>query len=232
MVQIRQANDRGHAQFGWLNSYHTFSFGEYYDPKHMGISNLRVINDDTVAPGGGFATHGHRDMEIVSYVLEGTLEHKDSMGNGSVIRPGDVQRMSAGTGVMHSEFNHSKEEPVHFLQIWLQPNKTGVEPGYAERHFSVEERRGRLVLLVSPDGRDGSLQAHQDGFLYGTLLETGEDVQHELAPGRKAYIHVARGNVTVNGQPLGGGDGAQIDDIDQVHLEGLDSAEVLLFDLS
>jgi redox-sensitive bicupin YhaK (pirin superfamily) len=231
MIQIRQADDRGHAQFGWLNSYHTFSFGGYYDPQHMGISNLRVINDDTVTPGGGFATHGHRDMEIVSYVLEGALEHKDSMGNGSVIRPGDVQRMSAGTGVMHSEFNHSKEEPVHFLQIWLEPNKVGVKPGYAERHFPAEERRGRLVLLVSPDGRDGSLQAHQDSFMYGTLLETGEEVQHEFAPGRRAYVHVARGTVAVNGQPLGSGDGAKIEDTRRVHLEGLGSTEVLLFDL-
>ncbi|MEZ5585085.1 MAG: pirin family protein [Candidatus Competibacteraceae bacterium] len=231
MLQIRQAYDRGHAQFGWLDSYHTFSFGGYYDPQHMGVSNLRVINDDTVAPGGGFATHGHRDMEIVSYVLEGALEHKDSMGNGSVIRPGDVQRMSAGTGVMHSEFNHSKENPVHFLQIWLQPNKLGVEPGYAERHFAEEERHGRLALLISPDGRDGSLQAHQDGFLYGTLLEKGEEVKLEVAPGRKGYVHVARGNVAVNGQPLAGGDGAQIADAHRIHLEGLGRAEVLLFDL-
>jgi redox-sensitive bicupin YhaK (pirin superfamily) len=170
MMKIRHSKERGYTQLGWLNSHHTFSFGEYYDPKHMGVSNLRVINDDTVAPGGGFGTHGHRDMEIISYVLDGALEHRDSLGNGSVIRPGNVQRMSAGTGVRHSEFNHSQEEPVHFLQIWLQPNEMGVAPSYAERHFTAEARRGRLVLLVSPDGKDGSLSAHQDGLMYAVAF--------------------------------------------------------------
>ena len=231
MTRLRPANERGHARQGWLDSYHTFSFGHYYDPEHLGFSNLRVINDDTVVPGAGFGTHGHQDMEIISYVLDGALEHKDSMGNGSVIRPGDVQRMSAGTGVQHSEYNHSKSEPVHFLQIWLEPNRFGVEPGYEEKHFSPEERRGRLALLVSPDGRDGSLSAHQDSLLYGTLLEVGEAVEHSLAAGRRAYVHVARGRVSVNGQPMESGDGVALDDVGQVRLEGLGHAEVLLFDL-
>jgi redox-sensitive bicupin YhaK (pirin superfamily) len=232
MTTLRPSNARGHANHGWLDSYHTFSFANYYDPEHMGVSNLRVINDDTVMPGQGFGTHGHQDMEIVSYVLDGALEHKDSMGNGSVIRPGDIQRMSAGTGVRHSEYNPSPTEPVHFLQIWLAPNRTGVQPGYEQKHFPLEDRRGRLVLLVSPDGRDGSLSAHQDGLLYGTLLEAGESVEHPLAAGRRAYVHVARGQLAVNGTPLGSGDGATLDDVDHVHLEGLGHAEVLLFDLS
>ncbi|MFP5418211.1 MAG: pirin family protein [Gammaproteobacteria bacterium] len=231
MTTFRPATERGHANHGWLDSYHTFSFANYYDPAHMGVSNLRVINDDTVMPGEGFGAHGHQDMEIVSYVLDGALEHKDSMGNGSVIRPGDIQRMSAGTGVRHSEYNPSATEPVHFLQIWLVPNRAGVAPGYEQKHFPLEDRRGRLVLLVSPDGRDGSLAAHQDGLLYGTLLEAGESVEHPLASGRRAYVHVARGQVAVNGTPLGSGDGATLDDVDHVHLEGLGHAEVLLFDL-
>lgn len=231
MTTLRPSNARGHANHGWLNSYHTFSFANYYDPEHMGVSNLRVINDDTVMPGQGFGTHGHQDMEIVSYVLDGALEHKDSMGTGSVIRPGDIQRMSAGTGVRHSEYNPSATEPVHFLQIWLTPNRSGVQPGYEQKHFALDDRRGRLVLLVSPDGRDGSLSAHQDGLLYGTLLEAGESVEHPLAAGRRAYVHVARGTTAVNGTPLGSGDGATLDDVDHVHLEGLGHAEVLLFDL-
>lgn len=231
MTTLRPSNARGHANHGWLNSYHTFSFANYYDPEHMGVSNLRVINDDTVMPGQGFGTHGHQDMEIVSYVLDGALEHKDSMGTGSVIRPGDIQRMSAGTGVRHSEYNPSATEPVHFLQIWLTPNRSGVQPGYEQKHFALDDRRGRLVLLVSPDGRDGSLSAHQDGLLYGTLLEAGESVEHPLAAGRRAYVHVARGTAAVNGTPLGSGDGATLDDVDHVHLEGLGHAEVLLFDL-
>ncbi|MHB1402508.1 MAG: pirin family protein [Thiobacillus sp.] len=231
MTTLRPSNARGHANHGWLDSYHTFSFANYYDPEHMGVSNLRVINDDTVMPGQGFGTHGHQDMEIVSYVLDGALEHKDSMGTGSVIRPGDIQRMSAGTGVRHSEYNPSATEPVHFLQIWLTPNRSGVQPGYEQKHFALDDRRGRLVLLVSPDGRDGSLSAHQDGLLYGTLLEAGESVEHPLAAGRRAYVHVARGQVAVNGTPLGSGDGATLDDVDHVHLEGLGHAEVLLFDL-
>jgi len=231
MIRIRPANERGHSKLDWLDSHHTFSFADYHDPNHMGVSNLRVINDDTVAPGGGFATHGHRDMEIVSYVLEGALEHKDSMGNGSVIRPGDVQRMSAGTGVRHSEFNHSPTEPVHFLQIWLIPNKTGVEPAYSQKHFPAGERRGRLTPLVSPDGRDGSIATHQDALLYGTLLEAGETAGHDPQSGRRAYVHVARGRATVNGKELGAGDGAAIEGEQQIRLTGVAAAEVLLFDL-
>jgi redox-sensitive bicupin YhaK (pirin superfamily) len=231
MFALRRAQDRGHANHGWLNSYHTFSFGDYYDPRHLGVSNLRVINDDTVAPGGGFSTHGHRDMEIVSYVLAGALEHKDSMGNGSVIRPGDVQLMSAGTGVRHSEYNHSATEPVHFLQIWLQPNETGIRPGYDQRYFAPEDRQGRLALLVSPDGRDGSMPSHQDALLYGTLLRAEDRLRHELAPGRIAYVHLARGSARVNGELLEAGDGAAITDARGVTLDGIGSAELLLFDL-
>ena len=231
MITSRPAGERGHARLDWLNSYHTFSFGEYHDPAHMGVSNLRVINDDRVAPGGGFATHGHRDMEIVSYVLSGQLEHKDSMGNGSVIRPGDVQRMSAGTGVRHSEHNPSDTEPVHFLQIWLQPNAVGVKPGYAQQHISEEDRRGKLCLLVSPDGRNGSISAHQNALLFSTLLEAGESVEYSLASGRRAWVHVAGGNVIVNGVALGDGDGARVKNESQVRIEGRGNAEVLFFDL-
>ena len=230
MVTLRPAGERGHARFSWLDSYHTFSFGHYYDPAHMGISILRVINDDTVAPGGGFATHGHRDMEIVTYVLSGALEHRDSMGNGSVIRPGDVQRMSAGTGVLHSEYNASQTEPLRLLQIWLLPNREGVTPGYEEKHFDESERRGRLRLLVSPDGRDDSIRAHQDALLYGSLLDPGEAVT--FAPqGRCSYVHVARGRADVNGHPLGDGDGARIEEAAEIRLTGVDAAELLLFDL-
>jgi redox-sensitive bicupin YhaK (pirin superfamily) len=231
MISRRPATERGHTQLDWLNSYHTFSFSEYYDAAHMGVSNLRVINDDTVVPGGGFATHGHRDMEIVSYVLSGQLEHKDSMGNGSVIRPGDVQRMSAGTGVRHSEYNPSDTEPVHFLQIWLQPNKPGVESSYAQQYFSEAERRGKLLLLVSPDGRDGSISAHQDALLYGTLLEAGEALEYNLASDRRVWVHVARGAVTINGVALVEGDGVRIEHESVILAEGRDSAEMLLFDL-
>lgn len=231
MTHMRRAAERGHANHGWLDSFHTFSFGDYYDPEHMGVSNLRVINGDTVAPSGGFAEHGHTDTEIVTYVLDGALEHKDSMGNGSVIRPGDIQRMSAGTGVTHSEYNHASDAPVHFLQIWLQPNRLGVEPGYAQRHFPPEGRRGRLVLLASRDGRDGSISSHQDALLYGSLLEAGDYLKYSIGPNRRAYVHVACGNVTVNGESLNEGDGVAIDDIPEVRLEGISEAEVLLFDL-
>jgi redox-sensitive bicupin YhaK (pirin superfamily) len=231
MITTRNAAERGHARYDWLDSYHSFSFGNYYDPRHMGVSNLRVINDDTVAPGGGFSTHGHRDMEIVSYVLSGALQHKDSMGNGSVIRPGDVQRMSAGSGVLHSEYNPSTQEPVHFLQIWLEPNARGGQPGYAQRHFPEQERRGRLRLLVSPDGRDGSIAAQQDGLVYGTLLAAGAVVEHQMAPQRRVYVHVATGAVKLNGQALGPGDGARVEAEPLIRIEGIDSAEVLLFDL-
>jgi redox-sensitive bicupin YhaK (pirin superfamily) len=231
MITLRPASERGHANLGWLNSYHTFSFAEYHDADYLGGSNLRVINDSTVEPGSGFASHGHRDMEIVSYVLSGQLEHKDSMGNGSVIRPGDVQRMSAGTGVRHSEFNPSSTEPVHFLQIWLQPNQLGVAPSYAQRHFSAAERCGRLCLLVSPDGRDGSLSARQDALLYGTLLDAEQPVEHRLARDRRAWVQVARGAAVVNDLVLGQGDGVRIENEDRVRIQGRQDAEVLLFDL-
>jgi redox-sensitive bicupin YhaK (pirin superfamily) len=232
MLTLRPAQERGATRLGWLNSQHTFSFGQYYDPKHMGVSILRVINDDTVIPGAGFSPHDHNDMEIVSYVLAGALQHKDSMGNGSVIKPGNVQRMSAGTGVQHSEYNASQSEPVHFLQIWLEPNAIGVEPGYQEKYFDPEARRGRLVLLVSPDGREGSIGAHQDGLLYGTLLGQGEAVALDLASNRQAYVHVVRGSVSANGQAMAGGDGAVLRDVSTVQLLGQQGeAEVLVFDL-
>lgn len=231
MLSIRRAAERGHANHGWLDSYHSFSFSSYHDPAYMGYSNLRVINEDRIAPRGGFPTHGHEDMEIVTYVMEGALEHKDSMGNGSIIRPGDVQYMSAGTGVRHSEYNPSADAPVHLLQIWLLPNRNGVEPGYDQRHFTAETRRNRLALLVSPDGRDGSIATHQDGLLYGTLLDDGATVEHPLAADRRAYVQVARGAGKVNGELLRAGDAARIDAGDGVRIEGVDSAEVLLFDL-
>jgi redox-sensitive bicupin YhaK (pirin superfamily) len=231
MIQIRSAASRGHTDLGWLQSAHSFSFGDYQDPRHMGLSNLRVINDDRVAPGRGFATHGHTDMEIVSYVLEGALEHRDSMGNGSVIRPGDVQRMSAGSGVRHSELNPSPDEPVHFLQIWLIPKRQGGDPEYSQRHFPESERRGRLRLLVSPDGRDGSVATYQDALVYGTLLQAGEAVTHAPAAGRRTYVHVARGRVELNGTELAAGDGAAASGEPEVRLTGVEAAEVLLFDV-
>jgi hypothetical protein len=197
----------------------------------MGMSNLRVINDDTVAPGGGFATHGHKDMEIISYVLEGALEHKDSMGNGSVIRPGDVQRMSAGTGVTHSEYNHSTSETVHFLQIWLQPNAMGVAPSYDQRYFPVEERRGRWVLLVSPDGRNGSIATHQDALMFGTLLASGETLEYRFDTGRQGYLHLARGQLRVGNVTLNQGDGLTVQKQELLELEGIEDAEILLFNL-
>jgi len=231
MFAIRHASERGHANHGWLNSYHTFSFAGYYDPEHMGFSDLRVINDDTVSPGGGFATHGHRDMEIISYVLEGALEHKDSMGNGSVIRPGDVQRMSAGSGVHHSEFNHSKTDSVHFLQIWVLPEQTGLKPSYEQKAFSDEEKHGRLRLIGSRDGRDGSVTIHQDVDLYATRLNEGERVSHELAASRRGWIHVARGDAIVNGRRLHAGDGVALAGPESLSLTGVSDAEILLFDL-
>ena len=231
MMTIRRAQERGHSNLGWLDSYHTFSFANYHDPDHIGFSNLRVINDDTVAPGGGFATHGHENMEIISYVLDGGLAHKDSMGNGSVIRTGEVQRMSAGTGVTHSEYNHSSDEPVHFLQIWLLPNRTGVVPGYEQRSFPLEDRREKMVLLVSPDGHDGSIASHQDALLYGTLLESGQRLSHLLADDRRAYVHVADGKANVNGEALGMGDAMAIEGHGEVQLQGIKDAELLIFDL-
>ncbi|MEN8166700.1 MAG: pirin family protein [Pseudomonadota bacterium] len=231
MLQLRPAHERGHTRYAWLNSYHSFSFGDYFDPRQMGVSNLRVINDDIIAPAGGFPTHGHRDMEIVTYVLSGALQHKDSMGNGSLIRPGDVQRMSAGSGIRHSEFNASQKEPVHLLQIWLQPNRRGVKPGYAQRHFPVVERQGRLYLLVSPDGRDGSISTQQDACLYTTILDKGEAVDHPLTPDRQVYLHLASGSVQANGERLSAGDGALIKGEDSVVIAGLTRSELLLFDL-
>ncbi len=232
MITIRSAQDRGVANFGWLDSRHTFSFGNYYDPSNMGFADLRVINEDKVTPGQGFGTHGHRDMEIISYVLEGALEHKDSIGTGSVIRPGDVQRMSAGTGIQHSEFNASKTEPVHFLQIWILPETKGIEPGYEQKTFSEEEKRGTLRLVGSRDGRDGSITIHQDVNLYATALHEGETVNHPLAEGRVAWLQVVRGAVQVNDQPLTAGDGAAISEESYITLQGASTdAEVLLFDM-
>jgi redox-sensitive bicupin YhaK (pirin superfamily) len=231
MLNLRKAEQRGHAHHGWLDSHHTFSFGNYYDPNHMGLSNLRVINDDTVAPGGGFATHSHNDMEIISYVLQGALEHRDSMGNGSVIRRGDVQRMSAGSGVSHSEYNHSASEPVHFLQIWLQPNAFGVEPGYDQRHFPLEQRRGRWRLLVSPDGREGSIATHQNALMFGTLLTAGETLEYRFTGDRQGYLHLASGQLQVGDITLKQGDGLHIQGQQLLRLEGIEEAEALLFDL-
>ena len=232
MMTLRRAQERGHAEHGWLDSFHTFSFADFYDPKHMGFRSLRVINEDRVQPGQGFGTHGHRDMEIISYVLEGALAHKDSIGTGSVIRPGDVQRMSAGTGVRHSEFNGSKTEPVHFLQIWIQPDKAGHPPSYEEKTFSDAEKRGRLRLVASRDGRDGSVTIHQDASLYAGLFDRGEKAAFELARGRYAWIHVARGAVTVNGEVLRAGDAAAIDESGTVEIAGQEQGEVLVFDLA
>ncbi len=231
MIDIRKSDDRGIANFGWLYSRHTFSFGHYYDPRHTGYGPLLVINDDQVQPGQGFGTHGHRDMEIISYVLDGELAHKDSMGNGSVLRHGDVQRMSAGTGVRHSEFNHSATQPVHFLQIWIAPAQEGIAPGYEEKHFDAAAKRGRLRLIASPDGEDGSVRIHQDARLYASLLDADAPVEHALAPGRRAYVHVARGSVSVNGIRLSGGDAAKVEQEASVILGDAEAAEVLLFDL-
>lgn len=230
-LTIRKAEERGRANFGWLDSKHSFSFGHYYDPEHMGHGPLRVINDDRVAPGGGFPPHPHSDMEIISYVLEGGLEHKDSLGTGSVIRPGDVQRMSAGTGIRHSEFNASKSEPVHFLQIWIIPEEQGLKPGYEQKAFPADEKRGRLRLIGSNDGRDGSVTIHQDVDLYATLLARGEEVSHEIASGRGGWVQVARGSVTLNGETLQEGDGVAVTASGMLRLQGVADAEVLLFDM-
>lgn len=231
MMTIRPAGERGHAEHGWLDSHHTFSFADYYDPKHMGFRNLRVINEDRVEAGQGFGRHSHRDMEIISYVLDGALEHSDSMGTGSVIRPGDVQKMSAGKGVAHSEFNGSKQEPVHFLQIWIQPSARGIEPSYEQKAFSREEKQGKLRVVASPDGREGSVTIHTDAVLHAGLFEAGESSELALADGRHAYVHVARGKVKVNGRELGAGDGAALSDEKSVRVEGIDGGEVLVFDL-
>ena len=230
-MQIRRSHERGHADHGWLDSRHTFSFGDYHDPDHMGFRALRVINEDRVAPRGGFPTHGHRDMEILSYVLEGELGHKDSMGTGSVIRPGEVQRMSAGTGVQHSELNASRDRPVHFLQIWIVPDRRGHQPGYEQKAFPEAERTGALKLVASSDGRDGSVTVHQDVSLYSAVLRPGDRVQYTLPAGRHAWIHVARGEVDIDGTRLTAGDAAAIDEAKVIELAGA-GGEVLLFDLA
>lgn len=231
MLDLRKAKDRGSASFGWLTSLHSFSFGHYHDPRHMGFGPLRVINEDRVAPGRGFDAHGHRDMEIISYVLEGALEHKDSMGNGSVLRYGDVQRMSAGSGVVHSEANHSHEDSVYFLQIWIEPNSVKQPPDYEEKHFDTASKLGRLCLIVSPDGRDGSVSMRQDASIYATIMHGGDALVHALAGGRRAYVHVIRGRASVNGVPLEAGDALKIVDEEAVRLDRADAAEILVFDL-
>jgi quercetin 2,3-dioxygenase len=232
MIQVRPAGERGRTEWGWLDSRHTFSFGEYADPAHMGFRSLRVINDDRVEPGEGFGTHGHRDMEILSYVLEGALAHKDSAGGGGVIRPGEIQFMRAGTGVTHSEYNGSKTEPVHFLQIWIVPDTRGLKPGYGQRSFDRDQARRGFVLLASRDGREDSLQVQQDVDLWVTLLEAGEERRLALRPGRHGWVHLARGQASVNGQALREGDGAALSGEDAVALAGQGSAEVLVFDLA
>ena len=232
MITVRHANERGIANFGWLDSRHTFSFGEYYDPAQLGFGPLRVINEDRVSPGQGFGTHGHKDMEIISYVLEGALEHKDSIGTGSVIRPGDVQVMSAGTGIRHSEFNHSKTDPVHFLQIWVVPDRQGIAPRYEQKTFPDAEKRGRLRLVGSSDGRDGSVVIHQDVELLASLLAAGEQVIHALAAGRKGWIQVIRGAVTLHGPDLAAGDGAAVANEPELSITAkVDKTELLVFDL-
>lgn len=232
MLRVRKASERGHADHGWLNTYHTFSFAGYYDQKHLGFRDLRVINEDRVQPKEGFPTHPHRDMEIITYVLEGALEHKDSMGNGSVIRPGEVQRMSAGTGITHSEYNHSSTDLVHFLQIWILPSKSGVTPSYEQKAFPEQEERGVLRLVASPDGREGSLTIHQDVNLYAALLETGEGLVYRMPAGRHVWLQVARGKVCVNGTELEQSDGAAISDEGQILVTGQKKSEILLFDLA
>lgn len=231
MKELRRARERGHANHGWLDSFHSFSFADYHDPAHMGFGPLRVINEDRVQPGKGFGTHGHRDMEILSYVLSGGLAHRDSLGNGSVIRPGAVQRMSAGTGVRHSEYNASHEEPVHFLQIWIEPRERGIAPGYEEKQFDDASKRGALRLIASPDGRDGSVAIHQEARVFATLLDANDVVEHGLAPGRRAYVHVVRGSVHANGERLEAGDALKVTGEERIALDRADDAEVLLFDL-
>lgn len=239
MIRLRKSRERGWADHGWLKSFHSFSFADYFDPAHMGVGNLRVINEDRIAPGTGFGTHGHRDMEIVSYVLDGALAHQDSLGNGQpgganagVIRPGDVQRMSAGTGVRHSEFNHAKDRETHFLQIWILPAQRGIAPGYEQKHFDEAAKRGRLALVASPDGADGSVTIHADARIRAGLFDGAERAEQALDPRRLAYVHVARGAVSVNGTPLEAGDAALLADESRLVLDGGREAEVLLFDLA
>ena len=230
-MDIRRSQERGHAQHGWLDSFHSFSFADYHDPQHMGFGPLRVINEDRVQPGQGFGTHGHRDMEIISYVLEGSLAHQDSMGNGSVIRPGDVQRMSAGTGVRHSEYNASDSDLVHFLQIWIEPAERGIDPGYEEKRFDAASKRGILRLVASPDGAEGSVRIHQDARLYASVLDGDDAVAFEQRAGRRTYVHVIRGSVEVSGQRLAAGDALKSTGAARIELAGAQAAEVLVFDL-
>jgi quercetin 2,3-dioxygenase len=232
MQQIRRSAERGHLNFGWLDTHHSFSFGDYYDPENMGFASLRVINDDTVEPGQGFGMHGHRDMEIITYILDGALEHKDDMGNGSVIRPGDVQRMSAGRGVMHSEFNPSPNERVRLLQIWIQPDTKGVAPSYEEKHFNAESKRGRLRLVASRDGHEGSVHIHQDANIFAALLDGTDTATHTIAAGRFGYVHVARGNLIVNGEFLEAGDALKLTGATEVTMQDAKQAEILLFDMA
>jgi redox-sensitive bicupin YhaK (pirin superfamily) len=231
MINVRRANERGSVNLGWLDSNHSFSFGDYYDPEHMGFGSLRVINDDTVQPGQGFGTHSHRDMEIISYVIDGALEHKDSMGNGAVMRSGEVQRMTAGTGVSHSEFNQSKEQLVHFLQIWVLPEAQSLTPGYEQKNFSVEDKTNRLRLVASRDGADGSITVHQDMRIYASVLTAGTSLTHLLAIGRQAWVQVVSGDVTVAGEALTAGDGIAVSDIDGIDVTAGAESELLLFDM-
>jgi len=231
MLEIRRAGDRGHAQHGWLDSWHSFSFADYHDPAHMGFGPLRVINEDRIQPGTGFGTHGHRDMEIISYVLAGALGHRDSMGTGSTIVPGDVQRMSAGRGVQHSEQNHNKAGDTHFLQIWIEPNVRGIAPGYEQKHFDAASKRGRLCLVASPDGAEGSVTIHQDARIYAGLFDGAERASLALAPGRRAYLHLVRGKLAVNGTPLDAGDALKMSGVAEAVVENGAGAEALLFDL-
>ncbi len=232
MLTLRRSADRGYADHGWLKSFHSFSFAGYYDPAHMGFGNLRVINEDRIAPGTGFGTHGHRDMEILSYVLSGALAHQDNMGNGTAIHPGDVQRMSAGRGVMHSEYNHEREGQTHFLQIWIEPSATGIEPGYEQKHFDEAAKRGRLCLVASPDGAQGSVTLHADARLHAGLFDGVEQARLALDPARKTYVHLIRGELSVNGQKLSGGDAAKLVSESELHLSEGRLAEVLVFDLA
>jgi redox-sensitive bicupin YhaK (pirin superfamily) len=232
MLKLRRAEERGHADHGWLDSHHTFSFADYHDPAHMGFGPLRVINDDTVAGGGGFPPHGHRDMEIISYVIEGALRHQDNLGNGSVIKPGDVQRMSAGPGVTHAEYNASKSEPVHFLQIWIVPERPGLPAGYEQKFFGDDEKRGKLRLVASPDGAGGSVRIQQQALVYASLLEGDATLRHSVAAGRKGWLHVVTGNVEVNGMKLKAGDGVAIQGAEELTLRSPDRGELLLFDMN
>ncbi len=232
MINLRKSASRGQANFGWLDSRHTFSFGQYYDPNHMGFRTLRVINEDRVSPGAGFDTHGHRDMEIITYVLEGSLEHKDSIGTGSIIRPGEVQRMSAGTGILHSEFNHSSTRPVHFLQIWLLPATKGLTPSYEQQQTHLTQTPGQLRLIASAEGKDGTLKVHQDVNLYGAVLSKSDRIDHTFSTDRQGWLQVARGEVTLNQTPLQAGDGAAIGHKSHLELIATQDAEILLFDLA